>query len=436
MPFVDMTTSEILGTTFDNSLNMINEIIGKLRNRQNVDGSFALWPGEMQYGNQNDVNAAYLTAYVTQFLTIAKNAGFDIPTDMLSRATDYLRTFAGNTITSDEYARTMAYAIYVISSNDYITTSYIDTLTQYANENIKNWQSDLMGTYIAASYKIMKQDDLARDLFAKYEISSDNEFESNGIFNSNVANDAMYYYIAAKHFAPQNPIESTLLRKYIESGQYSAHASAAVIMALSGIPASAQIPDVRVTANVQTTIDTSKDTSTITATIPNDASEITIECDTCDDTNMLFYTLLQQGFPTESDKYSNGIEIVREYYDSNDNRITSGKIGDIVTVKIFARTRGGVDVAQNVAITDLLPGGFIPNFESATGNMDYIEMREDRVLIYTDLTRDTSEFTYTAQIGTAGTFTIPGVRAESMYNPQIAATGDSGIFTVKNEVQQ
>ena len=68
--------------------------------------------------------------------------------------------------------------------------------------------------------------------------------------------------------------------------------------------------------------------------------------------------------------------------------------------------------------------------------MDYIEMREDRVLIYTDLTRDTSEFTYTAQIGTAGTFTIPGVRAESMYNPQIAATGDSGIFTVKNEVQQ
>ena len=436
MPFVVMPTSEILGTTFDNSLNMINETIGKLRNRQNVDGSFALWPGEMQYGNQNDVNAAYLTAYVTQFLTIAKNAGFDIPTDMLSRATDYLRTFAGNTITSDEYARTMAYAIYVISSNDYITTSYIDTLTQYANENIKNWQSDLMGTYIAASYKIMKQDDLARDLFAKYEISSDNEFESNGIFNSNVANDAMYYYIAAKHFTPQNPTESILLRKYIESGQYSAHASAAVIMALSGIPASAQIPDVRITANVQTTIDTSKDTSTITATIPNDASEITIECDTCDDTNMLFYTLLQQGFPTESDKYSNGIEIVREYYDSNDNRITSGNIGDIVTVKIFARTRGGVDVAQNVAITDLLPGGFIPNFESATGNMDYIEMREDRVLIYTDLTRDTSEFTYTAQIGTAGTFTIPGVRAESMYNPQIAATGDSGIFTVKNEVQQ
>ena len=330
----------------------------------------------------------------------------------------------------------MAYAIYVISSNDYITTSYIDTLTQYANENIKNWQSDLMGAYIAASYKIMKQDDLARDLFAKYEISSDNEFESNGIFNSNVANDAMYYYIAAKHFTPQNPTESILLRKYIESGQYSAHASAAVIMALSGMPTSAQIPDVRVTANVQTTIDTSKDTSTITATIPNDASEITIECDTCDDTNMLFYTLLQQGFPTESDKYSNGIEIVREYYDSNDNRITSGNIGDIVTVKIFARTRGGVDVAQNVAITDLLPGGFIPNFESATGNMDYIEMREDRVLIYTDLTRDTSEFTYTAQIGTAGTFTIPGLRAESMYNPQIAATGDSGIFTVKNEVQQ
>lgn len=92
-----------------------------------------------------------------------------------------------------------------------------------------------------------------------------------------------------------------------------------------------------------------------------------------------------------------------------------------------------MDNADNVVITDLLPGGFIPNTESATGDMEFIEMREDRVLIYTDLNREGKEFSYTAQIGTAGTFTVPAIHAESMYNPEINATGNTGNFKAINE---
>ncbi len=436
MPYVFMPNDPILGTTTDKSSEKITETINTLRNRQNSDGSFALWSGgATARSNQHNANTAYLTAYVAQFLTMAHENGFNVPNEMLSRAIGYLRTFAGGTITDNAYASAMAYAIYVISENDYITTSYIDTLTQYANENIKNWQSELMGAYIASAYKIMKQDDLARDLISKYTPSKSSEFKYDTMFTNNVANDALYYYLANKYFAPENPTESNLLRGYIESGKYNAYTSATVIMALAGNTNAAQPANITITANASTTPVVRTSNTGIQATIPNDATEITITCGDCD-TAPVFYTLIQQGYPTQTHEHYDGIDIIREYYDANGNRITSAQTGDIITVKIFARTRGGVDNAENIAITDLLPGGLTADSDSVSGDMTFAQVREDRVMIYADLTRDEQTFTYTATVGNAGTFAIPAIHAESMYNAQISATGDTGTFTVKNDASK
>ncbi len=430
MPYALFPDDKILGTTFDTSAKKITETINLLKNRQNDDGSFALWSTGIT--PENDANTAYLTAYVAQFLTIANDAGFTVPDQMLSRAIDYLRSFAGATITDDTYAAAMAYAIYVISENNYVTTSYIDTFTQYANENIPDWQSKLMGTYIATSYKILKQDDLAYDLITKYKLSSNSKFAYNAMFDNSVANDSMYYYMATKYFNTHNDAtESDAIRKYINSGDYSAYTSAAVIMAMSGQKSNAtELPEISIALNDSGAKIITPENNAIMMNIPSDTSELNIICNDCNDNNTLYYTIIQQGYPTTTAQYSNGIEIIREYYDMNGNKITSGNIGGIITVKIFARTRNNTDVADNVVITDLLPGGFIPTIDSVNGNAEFSEMREDRVLIYTDLNRTESEFTYTAQLGVAGKFSIPPVSAQSMYNPQINAMGKSGTFTV------
>ena len=91
------------------------------------------------------------------------------------------------------------------------------------------------------------------------------------------------------------------------------------------------------------------------------------------------------------------------------------------------------DFVNNVAIVDLLPGGLIPDTDSVTDDAEFVEMREDRVIIYTSLSRTGTEFTYTAQLGTAGTFQIPPIHAESMYNPQINATGNTGTLKILND---
>ena len=434
MPYAIIPTNDFLGIDHDASNKKISETINALKNRQNYDGSFALWSGDASARDTaSDANTAYLTAYTVHFLTIARDMGFAVPNEMLSRGIDYLRTYAGQTITDDASARATAYAIYTVSINDYVTTNYIDTFTQYANENIPEWESGLMGAYIASSYKILKQDDIAYDLIEKYAISDHPQFEYFNMYDNNVANDAMYYYLMARHFTPKNITESNAIWNYVSSGNYDAYTSAIVVMGLTTAPDTDSISEIGITTNSDTATITTESESGIIATIPSDATELELKCPSCSTDSPLFYTIYQAGYPTHTSPTSDGLEISRKYYDANGNQITSATVGDTITVKISARTRGDTKHADNVVIVDLLPGGFTPTPDSITGDMEFSESREDRVLIYTDLDRTTHEFTYTVTAGAIGKFTIPAITAESMYNSAIRATDDTGTFTVLNE---
>lgn len=434
MPYAVMPTDSLLGTTQETSSKEIEKAINVLKNRQNDDGSFSMWSNNNYNSlNNSDYETAYLTAYATEFLTIAKENGFNVPKNMLSRAINYLRSYAGDTISNNEQARSVAFAIYAITRNGYVTTSYIDTFEEYANTNMKNWEKEISGAYIAASYKLLKQDDLADKLIYKYKKSDSKDFEYSGIFSNNIADNAMYYYLTKTYFADSASDIYDYIENYINAGNYDSYTASIIVMALSGNNESASdlLKEITVTSNDKKLESTLQDSS-IKVTVPMDAESLEITCSGCEKSTKLFYTLLQQGYPKASEAESNGLEVIREYYDQQGNRVTSGNIGDIITVKIFARTRGNVENASDVVISDLLPGGFIID-EIKSAESENIEVREDRVIIYTDLSRTSKEISYTAQLGSTGTFTIPGIYAESMYNSKINATGNTGTFKVLNE---
>jgi len=433
MPYATMPTSDVLGTTYNESKAKISETIATLKNRQNDDGSFDLWAGgDMSRNNESSANNAHLTAYVTMFLGIAKKAGFDVPKNMISRAIDFLRTYAGTRISNDSDAATHAFVIYILTENGYITTGYIDAFEEYANENIKNWKYDLMGAYIATAYKLLKQDTKANSLISKYRPSSRSKFDITNIFRNNVADDAMYAYLINNYFrAIASDGFSDAITEYINDGDYSSYTAAAIIMGASGNISDKHIftDDISVTAD-GTIVELQNNNGNLVASIPTTARQMTVKCKKCDRKSPLYFTTISGGFPTNVKAESNGIEISREYFDADGNRITSAKVGDTITVKIFVRSRRG-DVIPNVVITDLVPGGFIAG--DPTGDITFAEPREDRVLVFTDITRDGQTITYNANVGVAGTFQVPPIYAASLYNPQINATGEVGkTFTVKN----
>ena len=98
------------------------------------------------------------------------------------------------------------------------------------------------------------------------------------------------------------------------------------------------------------------------------------------------------------------------------------------------------DCISNVAIVDLLPGGFdvainsVREAEKKSGEesilLNYVNPREDRVVIYCTACRSAREFIYRIKAVNKGQFTVPPVQAESMYNPLLLSRGKSGKMVV------
>ncbi|MBO4626020.1 MAG: alpha-2-macroglobulin family protein [Alphaproteobacteria bacterium] len=434
LPYALMPANDILGTTYLESKVKVADAISTLKNRQNDDGSFDWWTGgDTSRNNETSTNTAYITAYVVQFLEIAKKSDFDVPKNMLSRAIDFLRTYAGTRISDEPGAAAHAFAIYVLTQNGYITTGYIDAFEEYANANIKNWQHNLMGAYIATAYKILKQEQKANSLITKYRPALRSKFEFIDTFRNNVANDANYAYLVNRYFRAisSNDIGDNIT-EYINDGDYSSYTSAAIIMGISGNMSGGKKTtpdDISIIAD-GTPVELNAFDGTITADIPLGTKQLSIQCQTCTRKEPMYYTTISTGFPTDAHEQSNGIEISREYFDENGNRLDTVSVGDSINVKISVRSRRG-DIIPNVVITDLVPGGFIVG--DPAGDITFAETREDRILIFLDVTRDGQTITYTAQAGVAGNFHIPPIYAASLYNPQINATNNVGkMFTVKN----
>ena len=434
LPYALMSDNKLIGTNYKDSSEKIAKTIQTLIARQNSDGSFGAWAVASEYNdNINDASTAYLTAYVMNFLTIARQQGFSVPQSMFARGIDYLRDFAGGPTTDFDNALAKAFAIYTLTQNDYVTTSYIDALQEYAKENIKNWESSIIGPYLAASYKMLKQTDKAAELIAHYRVGTSTNRSTNQ-FNGTMANDANYALIARRYFNTNEDKVLKAIQNYINAGKYDSFTAAAIIAALASVPETntAELDDISVMANNEP-VEINSDSELLQVAIAKDATKLRINCPKCNKSNTLFATFVQQGFPSNTESESNGIEISRRYYDANGNEVDSGKIGDIVDVKIVARTRGGTEQIDNAVISDLLPGGFIPLADSLTGKREFAEIHEDRILIFATLSRAPSVFTYRAQMSSAGKFTIPPISASDMYNAGVNATGTAGTFTVSNE---
>jgi hypothetical protein len=154
----------------------------------------------------------------------------------------------------------------------------------------------------------------------------------------------------------------------------------------------------------------------------------------------LFYQVTESGFDHEAitQPISDGIEISREYRNQNNQPVISARLGEELTVVLRVRSTDD-QVLANVAIDDLLPGGFEIVEESVhTGScdywrgIDYVDVREDRLLAFGSISGDETEIQYRIKATNLGSYTIPPPQAEAMYHQKIRARGISGTLTVAN----
>jgi uncharacterized protein YfaS (alpha-2-macroglobulin family) len=150
-----------------------------------------------------------------------------------------------------------------------------------------------------------------------------------------------------------------------------------------------------------------------------------------------FFQVVEAGFDRHvpAQPVTAGLEVYRELLDKNDKPVTQTKLGEPIHVRLHVRTVRDEPVT-NVAIVDLLPGGFEvvgsslqPGVSTISG-VDYVDVREDRAVFYATVSSSALEINYQIKSSNRGEFTVPPVFAESMYERNVKGRGVGGKISV------
>ncbi|MCW8804152.1 MAG: hypothetical protein OQK57_07120, partial [Ignavibacteriaceae bacterium] len=143
----------------------------------------------------------------------------------------------------------------------------------------------------------------------------------------------------------------------------------------------------------------------------------------------------------EEDSY---LQIRRSFYSYKTGRLISDRRfyqGELIVCKI--ELTGFDRNADNIVITDLIPAGFEienPRLNPATElkwipknpiNVQYMDIRDDRLLLFTNLVRNkTNEFYYLLRVVNQGTYQLPVVGAEAMYDQEYHSYNGAAVIKV------
>ncbi|KGP63591.1 alpha-2-macroglobulin [Legionella norrlandica] len=414
----------------------INTTIQMLSQRQMSNGGFSYWPGL----SDNSANS-FASVYAMHFLTEAKAQGFNVPGEMFYNGINYLKELASRNPTDANTARIQAYAIYILTRNELVTTNYLTNLQLYLQQDTsKTWLKDITAVYIAATYQLLKSSAEANQLIGQYQPPTDNTLATD-FYDRNIA-DAQYLYLVAKHFPNLLPqVSDKILMNLVQAinnDEINTVLSGFASLALGAYPQN--VPAESTTKMSITEMLTNDQKKNIPSDQDNyqklsiDESAKTITFNN-PDKQIFFYQLAQSGFEktVSSEPLKQGIEIYREYRDEKGNVINSATLGEEIEVHLQIRSLDN-NYLSNIAIEDLLPGGFEVVRDSVKAdNMDYADAREDRINFFGWVDSNVKELVYKIKATNVGKYMVPPPYAEAMYNPNVKARGSSSEIIITRE---
>ena len=409
----------------------IDVLISRLRQRQRSDGAFTFWPGSREA-------APFPSLYVMHFLLETRQFGFTVPRDMLARGEDYLRQIAYQSTSDLADSRLRAYAIYLLTRMGQVTTNaLVDVQTTLDGKKV-DWHQDITAAYVAAAYQLLRKQDEAEQLIDGYRLS-ESKTEDFVTFQSPLTRDAQYLYLLCQHFPQQaRQLDGASVLRLIDPlfrGRYNTLSASYTILALGAYSTltNPQGEDHRIRLLAKETEEQALDVALkpfASADVPLTAHEVLVRSN-----QRLFALLSQAGFdstlPTQVVR--EGLEVQRRMVDDDGNAVTTLQQGQEVTVELTIRALGRA--RDNIAVIDLLPGGFevlrdsVPR--TAVGwRADYVDVREDRLVFYGRFDTRVRTLSYRAKATAAGNFVVPALYAESMYDRSVHASALPGRVEV------
>ncbi len=422
----------------------VQAAVDDLSKMQLSDGSFALWPGEQENGGD------YLSHYVSEFLLTAQKMGYQVNPDVMNRILNRLGAIK---VTGQGVGRLdrrqqnveiedSAYVLYLKVLAGRTDAESMAAMRDQMKDPKARSLSDRC--YLSRAYSAMGDRSTALAILPVHYLPTNLARELDGDWFSPNREMALYL-LALTDADPQNAEIPKLIIEFGKTLQQSGRGwfgttqeDALCFMAIGkavqattlAYPLSAQWSVKGGTPNAlagETAVVKDEELSGKDVSLNNTGSR------------NLYYHLMAEGTKLKSEKesVSNGLFVSREYRDETGSTINLGSIsqGQLVVVTLRVKCSRPLD---NLVVVDLLPAGFeVDNPRlSSRGNLSFEpdctfqpafqDFRDDRVLLFSRNVEGDQTFSYSVRAVTPGSFQVPGLEAEAMYDPQIYGRSNEG----------
>ncbi len=429
--------AEAAGLGSDSALReRVVKAIARVLGNQSSSGGFGLWNS---YGDAD----IWLDAYVTDFLTRAREKGYSVPDIAFTNALDNLENRLSYASDFRDGGEEIAYALYVLARNG---RASMGDLRYYLDAKLQSFATPLAKAQLAASLALYGEQERAETGFKAALASlpldtSHNKYR--GDYGSALRDSAgVTDYIVSAAVGDHLTSEAVNLLKSAQSrsSYRSTQEMAWLLLAAQALNESAQEARISVDGNVTPgrlawALEGSK-VATEPVEVTNNGSAAT---------DLLVSIVGQPVTPEPAGGKDYAIE--RRIYDLNGAEVdpsavpVNTRLAIVVTVRTLTKQPG------RLMVVDRLPAGLaIDNprlvrsgdlgglsFLSTIDEADHAAFYSDRFEVAIDETRrggSEMTFAYLARAATPGTFAHPPASVEDMYSPDRRAITETGRFVV------
>lgn len=381
---------------------------------QTQDGGLGYWPGDR-------IASEWGSAYAALFLHEASAKGYYVPEELKSKLTQYLTTTANNWVGGKD-AFTAAFQLYVLSTMGKPQTGAMNRMREHADEFSPATVYMLMAAYHQAAMPL------------KFEIGNAREY-GHYWFPSGVAKllGLMNEDSEARATAANE------VRARLADGTWlSTSENALSIYSLAKFYKLQKIGD---GLKFAATLDGKKladvDSRQYLWQHTEQLSEKDCRLQLKNNSDATLYAqvvMCGEAVQCPVEAESNGLELTLTYTTDNGLQLNPSQLTQSATFKAKLRVRNLEGKAiDNVAITHILPAGWEVLKAEPSGNINYQDLRDDRVLSYVDhlSAYDTVTIQLVLSATYAGSYYLPSVHAEAMYDNTISGCTASGSCVVK-----
>ena len=421
----------------------IGKAIARVLEMQDSSGAFGVWgPG---------VPDLWLTGYVTDFLTRAKELGYAVPQQPFTQALDRLANFISYAQDFEKGGEDRAYALYVLARNG---RAPIGELRYYADERIERFSSALAQAQIGAALAMTGDKPRAEKAFrtALATMGVDGADESRADYGSRLRDGAAVLTLISetRTLPGESPGLATVIEKARATRTYtSTQEQAWMLLAARALSEAA--------AGTRLTINGAAHSGELTRSLTAaDLGQGGVSILNTGETPVAAVVSVTGSALTAEPAASKGFTISRTYYTLDGSKIETGdgpmsvKQNDrmVVVLKIEGAHSGG-----RVLLVDRLPAGLeIENprlvesgdikslaWLQTEGKPAHTEFRDDRFVAAFDYfqgedrrsgVKPAATVAYIVRAVTPGRYVHPAAAVEDMYRPDLYGRTGAGQLVV------